>query len=35
MNDITLTVNNVSLTGKAGQTILEIARAGGIDIPTL
>ena len=35
MSEIKLTINKVSLVGNAGQTILEIARAGGIDIPTL
>ena len=35
MNDIKLTINGKTCSGKAGQTILEIARANGIDIPTL
>ena len=35
MSELKLTINNIPLTGHAGQTILEIAREGGIFIPTL
>ena len=32
---VTLTINGQKLQGRAGQTILEVAQSGGIDIPTL
>ena len=32
---ISLTINGKTCAGEAGQTILEIARANGVDIPTL
>jgi len=35
MSDIAVTINGVQLTGHEGATILEVAQAGGIDIPTL
>jgi formate dehydrogenase major subunit len=35
MNTITLTIDGKTCTGSAGQTILEIANAHGIEIPTL
>jgi formate dehydrogenase alpha subunit len=35
MNSITLTLNGTTVTGREGMTILEVARAHGIDIPTL
>jgi NADH dehydrogenase/NADH:ubiquinone oxidoreductase subunit G len=35
MTDISLTINGSQLTGRDGMTILEVARASGIDIPTL
>jgi len=35
MAAIKLNINGVELTGREGQTILDVARAGGIDIPTL
>jgi len=35
MAAITLKINNIELTGEAGQSILDVARAVGIDIPTL
>ena len=35
MSEIKLTINNIQLTGTAGQTIHDIALAGGIKIPTL
>ncbi|MBI4181194.1 MAG: (2Fe-2S)-binding protein [Chloroflexi bacterium] len=35
MADITVTMNGAQVTGRAGMTILELARENGIDIPTL
>ncbi len=35
MNTLTLTIDGKTCTGAAGQTILEIAQANGIEIPTL
>ena len=35
MTDISVTINDARLTGSEGMTILEVARANGIDIPTL
>jgi len=35
MNEIKLKINNKEVSGKQGQTILDIARENGIDIPTL
>ncbi|MDR2903835.1 MAG: FAD-dependent oxidoreductase, partial [Clostridiales bacterium] len=35
MSDISLNINGMEVTGYQGQTILEIARANGIEIPTL
>jgi formate dehydrogenase alpha subunit len=35
MPDIKLTINGTEVTGQEGSTILETARANGIDIPTL
>jgi formate dehydrogenase alpha subunit len=35
MPDIELTINGTRVTGDKGSTILEVARANGIDIPTL
>ena len=35
MDDITITINGSQLTGHDGMTILEVAQANGIDIPTL
>ena len=35
MSDITVTINGMKLTGRAGQTILELAQENGIDIPNL
>ena len=35
MSEIKLTINGKPCAGQAGQTILEIARENGIDIPTL
>lgn len=35
MNEIKLTINGLAVTGTNGQTILEIAKANGIDIPNL
>ncbi|MDR0325694.1 MAG: FAD-dependent oxidoreductase [Oscillospiraceae bacterium] len=35
MSEIRLTINGREVTGKEGQTILEVARAHGIGIPTL
>ena len=35
MNDVSLKINGVQLSGREGMTILEVARANGIDIPTL
>ena len=35
MNMITLTIDGVSVTVPAGTTVLEAARAAGIEIPTL
>lgn len=35
MTKITLTMNGAPVSGRAGMTILEVARENGIDIPTL
>lgn len=35
MTEIQLTINDQEVTAQAGESILEIARANGIDIPTL
>ena len=35
MADITLTINGKKVTAQAGQTLLQVCRAQGIDIPTL
>ena len=35
MSDVDLTINGAQITGSQGQTILEVARENGIDIPTL
>jgi formate dehydrogenase alpha subunit len=35
MGDVSLTINDVPVTGRDGMTILEVARENGIDIPTL
>jgi NADH dehydrogenase/NADH:ubiquinone oxidoreductase subunit G len=35
MKEINVTVNGQQLTGKEGQTILELCRSNGIEIPTL
>jgi len=35
MNEITLTVNGKQVKGKAGDTVLEVCKANGIDVPTL
>jgi NADH-quinone oxidoreductase subunit G/NADP-reducing hydrogenase subunit HndD len=35
MVDITLTINGKQVTAQAGQTLLQVCRAQGIDIPTL
>src|SRR5512147_2518816 len=35
MSDITVTINGNKLTGPAGQTILSLAQANGIEIPNL
>ncbi|MCL2254566.1 MAG: 2Fe-2S iron-sulfur cluster-binding protein, partial [Lachnospiraceae bacterium] len=35
MSEIKLKINNTDVSGEAGQTILEIAKNNGIDIPTL
>ena len=35
MAEITLTINGQSVKGKAGDTVLAICRANGIDVPTL
>ena len=35
MNDIMLTINGKLCKGQKGQTILQVAEANGIDIPTL
>ena len=35
MEYITITIDDNELTARKGQTILEIARRNGIDIPTL
>jgi len=32
---VTVTINGREVQGKAGQTVLEVARAAGVDIPTL
>jgi len=35
MGDVTITMNGFRLTGREGMTILEVAQANGIDVPTL
>lgn len=35
MNEVTLTINGREVTGKAGDTVLDICQANGIDVPTL
>ena len=35
MSEIKLTINGISCAGQSGETILDIARRHGIDIPTL
>ncbi len=35
MNEITLTINGKKVKGKAGDTVLEVCKANGIDVPTL
>lgn len=35
MNEIVLTINGIRCAAQAGQTILQVAEANGIDIPTL
>jgi bidirectional [NiFe] hydrogenase diaphorase subunit len=35
MGVVTLTINGVECTGKEGQTVLEVAKENGINIPTL
>jgi len=35
MPDVTITINGRKLTGRSGQTILELALQNGIDIPNL
>ena len=35
MHSVTLTLNDTPVTGREGMTILEVARANGVDIPTL
>ena len=35
MGNIALTINSAPVSGRAGMTILEVARENGIDIPTL
>lgn len=35
MGDVALTMNGAPVSGRKGQTILEVARENGIDIPTL
>jgi formate dehydrogenase major subunit len=35
MSEITLTINGKQVKGKAGDTVLEICQANGIDVPTL
>lgn len=35
MNEIVLTINGIQCSAQAGQTILQVAEANGIDIPTL
>jgi NADH dehydrogenase/NADH:ubiquinone oxidoreductase subunit G len=35
MADVSLTINGKAVKGRAGMTILEVARENGIDIPTL
>lgn len=35
MSNVSLTINGAQVTGLQGQTILEVARENGIDIPTL
>ena len=35
MSEIHLTIDGVEVVGQSGQTILELAKAAGVDIPTL
>ena len=35
MSEIRLTINGIACTGESGETILEVARRAGIEIPTL
>jgi formate dehydrogenase major subunit len=35
MNEITLVINDRQIKGKAGDTVLEVCQANGIDVPTL
>jgi predicted molibdopterin-dependent oxidoreductase YjgC len=35
MNEISLTINGKKVKGKAGDTVLEVCQANGIDVPTL
>jgi len=35
MNNVTITINGLQLTGREDMTIFEVAQANGIDIPTL
>jgi len=35
MSELKITINNIPLTGEAGQTILDVAEKAGIEIPTL
>ena len=35
MNEISLTINGQQVKGKAGDTVLEVCQANGIDVPTL
>ena len=35
MNNITITINGLQITGREGMTILEVAQENGVDIPTL
>ena len=34
-NKLRLNINGIEVTGYAGQTVLEVAKENGIDIPTL
>ncbi len=35
MSEITLTINGKQVKGKDGDTVLDVCKANGIDIPTL